>query len=121
MLVPFLPDDQKLLAALRSPRAAITHFGKRAAEHGVESIQGDLLKSAIQRAIAANRTDLLEFVFHLGPDARLFRILLPEGRFYPVISQRNVAMTLYPHSYVDRVRSQRQHRKRKFGNRNWAR
>ncbi|MBV1929473.1 MAG: hypothetical protein KUG81_08190 [Gammaproteobacteria bacterium] len=117
MLTPFLPDDPKLRAALAAPRAPLTHFGERAVEYGIESIQGDLLKNAVQRAIAAERFEAIEFVFRMGEAARLYRILLPEGRFYPVISNRGVAMTIYPHSYVDRVRGFRKYCKRKFGKR----
>jgi hypothetical protein len=94
----------------------VTHFGQRAAERGVDSIPGDLLKWAIERAVGEGREDLVEPVFLICSDSRLFRVMLPEGVFFPVIKGR-VAVTIYSAEMVRQLRRARRRRKREQGRR----
>lgn len=102
---------------LGAPGAPRSHFGARALQRGVVSIHGDLLKWAVERALDLGRADLVEFVFAIDADGRLFRIMLPEGLFYPVISPGGTAMTIYCAAQVRRLREVRKSRLRKTGSR----
>lgn len=94
----------------------VTHFGKRAAERGVDSIPGDLLKWAIEQAVGEGREDMVEPVFPICSKSRLFRVLLPEGVFFPVING-GVAVTIYSEEMVRQLRRARRWRKRNQGRR----
>lgn len=94
---------------------AKTHFGQRAAERGVNSIPGDVLKWAIERAVTAARHDLVEHVFDIDPATRVYRVILPEGVFYPVISRGGTAMTIYTQGMLRQVRNARRGRKQACG------
>lgn len=89
--------------------APVTHFGQRAAERGALAIPGDLLKWAVERAISEGREDLAEPVFSVDDaGARLYRVILPDGVFYPVVKGDGHAVTIYT---PDQVRSSRRARR----------
>lgn len=92
-----------------------THFGIRAAERGVSTLPGDLLKWVVERALFLDRGDLVELVFRIDQESRLFRIILPEGMFFPVVSQRGNAVTIYTTEMVRKARADRRWRLAKHG------
>lgn len=101
-----------------------THFADRAREFGVRSVNGDWLKYQIEKAIAAGRDDLVERVFKICEVSALYRVLLPEGPFYPVVryDTRNpadqlVIVTLYDTERMRATRAARGSRKRRKGTR----
>lgn len=109
MLVPILSVASEWTApdgvGFGPPR---THFGDRAAERGVRSIPGDLLKWAVEVSVAQGRTDLAEFVFAIDAQSLVFRVLLPEGPFYPIVTPAGRAVTIYSQSQLRNVRRSRQ-------------
>jgi hypothetical protein len=119
MLRPFLPG----VADMVPPPALfnstpLTHFGERAGQRGVCCIPGDLLKWAVERALFEGRQDVIEKVWDICPDTSLYRILLPEGAFYPVIRRDNgVAVTIYSQAEKSTSRLGRNLRKKHCGRR----
>jgi hypothetical protein len=118
MLRPFLDALEVWPCPAGIGGETVTHFGIRAAERGISSINGDLLKWYVERALAAGRDDLVERVRPICPEVTVFRIMLPEGPFYPVVRvRRGQARTIYTQ---DQMRTQRQvqrSRKRSSGSR----
>lgn len=100
-----------------------THFADRAREFGVQSVNGDLLKHQVERAITMGRLDMVERAFKICPVSSVYRIMLPEGLFYPVIRTNTrrpgasvVAVTLYDAERFKGTRRNRNSRKRNTGN-----
>lgn len=113
------PDPRRLTGSLGPARS---HFGQRAAERGIASVPGDALKLAVEWSVARQREDLAEPVFALADDgARVFRILLPEGPFYAIVSPAGVAVTLYDRAMLRRVRKGRRRKLRRGGRRKGSR
>lgn len=88
---------------------ATTHFGARAAERGFPSVPGDLLKWAVERAIAQGRDDITTLVWPICEKSTLYRIILPDGIAYPVI-RGGVAVTIYTPAQVRVMRAARRAR-----------
>ncbi len=96
----------------------ISHFGQRAAERGVASIHGDILQYLIHRALAEGRGDLIEQVRPLCDETMAFRVLLPEGCFYPLIKgDPPRAVTCYDQKQMRQVKLSQRWRRRKSGTR----
>jgi len=95
-----------------------THFADRAADRGVRSVPGHLLLWVVLEALRLERSDLVEPVFLLceGDGSFLYRVLLPEGVFYPVV-RNGAAVTLYSAAEVRVLRQRRRHRHRMVGRR----
>lgn len=95
-----------------------THFASRAENRGVKSIDGELLKWLVERALHEGRADLIEKVFDVCPATAIYRVLLPEGPFYPVVRQATLkARTLYSRDELRGQRFGRRMRKRLQGRR----
>lgn len=96
--------------------APVTHFGQRAAERGVASVHGDRLKWMVERALFEGRGDLIERVFQVCPETAAYRILLPEGPFYPIVRLRQgKARTIFDHAAIRDQRQGRRKRKKSSG------
>jgi len=95
---------------------AVTHFGIRAAQRGVQSVPGDWLKWAVERAITQGRDDLVERMFEIDDGSTLYRVILPDGPTHPVI-RNHVAVTVYSPKEVRALRQTRRWRKSMFGKR----
>lgn len=65
-------------------RKPLTHFGQRAAERGISSVDGDRLKGALEWAIRAGRDDLVSYVMDQQDGTAIYRFRVPEGVFYAV-------------------------------------
>lgn len=90
-----------------------SHFGRRAEGCGVNSVPGDLLRYLCQTALDQGRSDLIEHVFPLDSGSDLYRVILPEGLFFPVsradrVTGLPVIVTLYT---CDMARAARRERK----------
>jgi hypothetical protein len=96
--------------------AGQSHFAQRAVERGVSSVSGAVLFWLVDQALACHREDLLAPVFTLDCHSALYRILLPEGPFYPVIRMAR-PVTIYTQNQVRAVRHARRLRLRQYGQR----
>lgn len=94
-----------------------SHFGLRAIERGFVYRRGDVLKWAVERAVALGRDDLAEFVCNVDQKggSRIFRVLLPAGPAYPVIKRDGTAATIYSQDEIRGVKAARRFRRRHFG------
>lgn len=118
MLRPFLdvaqfwrvPDDARA-------RFLVTHFAQRAEERGVTCLPGWALHWAVCHAYETKRWDVIERVFSLKTGAAAWRILLPEGPFYPVITSDHRVVTIYSAELMRQVRAGRKGRLRRTGRR----
>jgi hypothetical protein len=99
---------------------ARSHFAERAAERGVTSIHGDLLKWAVEKAVADRRSDLAELVFSIDAVSRVFRVILPEGAFYPIIAPNGNCVTLFSAREIRQTRHARKGRLKRAGKRERA-
>ncbi len=97
-------------------RFGAAHFAIRAAERGVKSVPGHLLMWVVLEALARGRDDLVAPVFPIGDGSVLYRILLPEGPFYPVL-RGGRAVTIYSRREKRQQAAARKFRKRCFGTR----
>lgn len=96
MLRPFLdvaqfwrvPDDAR-------GQFGQTHFARRAEERGVTCLPGWALHWAVCHALRAGCSDVIERVFAMRNGSVIYRILLPEGAFYPVVNAAGVVTTIY--------------------------
>ncbi len=93
-----------------------THFAKRAAERGVRSVPGHLLLWMVLEAHRGGHADLIAKVWPICEESTAYRILLPEGAFYPVI-RGIAAVTIYNQDQIRMVRKARRLRKRMTGSR----
>lgn len=94
-----------------------THFAMRADERGIRSIPGHLLLWVVAEALRQDRTDLVAPVFLMSEASRAWRILLPEGCFYPVVRLGGCLVTIYTQAQIKNVRHARRQRKRMTGKR----
>ncbi|WP_291732311.1 hypothetical protein [Leisingera sp. F5] len=92
------------------------HFAARAGERGVRSIPGHLLMWVVLEARRLGRADLVERVYDMGDGATLYRILLPEGAYYPV-ARGDRLVTIYSPREKRQMAVNRRFRKRHFGTR----
>lgn len=120
MLVPLLQGLGKAPPEAMRDSLSQTHFAARAAERGVRSVPGWVLLWAVREALAGGRADLVEPVFQIRPGAMLYRILLDEGAFYPVVCD-GVPATIYTQAQARKHRHGRRLRKRQTGCRMQAR
>lgn len=118
MLKPFIPSVADMIppANLFTPEP-LSHFGRRARQRGVVSIPGDLLHWAVERALLEGRAHAIDLVFNICPTTAVYRILLPEGSFYPVVRDGSMAVTIYCQRQMQMVRKGRALRKKHQGNR----
>ena len=93
-----------------------THFSDQAAARGVRSVPAWTLLWLVREALEAGHSDLVEPVFDICPVSRLYRIILPEGAFYPVV-RAGVPVTLYTADMVRALRGTRRWSKRTTGRR----
>lgn len=72
------------------------HFAQRCIERGIHSVNPDVLRREIERAVADGRDDFVKFVCPTANGKhRIFRFLLPvEGPFYAVVSPDGRAITV---------------------------
>lgn len=118
MLRPFLdvaqfwrvPEDARA-------RFLVTHFAQRAEERGVKCLPGWALHWAVVHAFESAQWEILERVFTLKAGAAVWRILLPEGPFYPVITSDGRVVTIYTPDMMRQVRAGRKYHLRHRGRR----
>ena len=91
-----------------------THFAARAVERGVRSIPGHLLLWIIKEAIHLGRADLVSPVYALCDESTLYRVILPEGQFYPVVKD-GAPVTIYSATEKRKLQRSRRLRKRHTG------
>jgi hypothetical protein len=116
MLVPIL-DVAQNWAVPRDARARFsgTHFARRAAERGVTCLPGWALQWVVIESLDRHRSDLIAPVFDLNEGATAYRIILPEGCFYPVVRASGAVMTIYNQEMMRRVRRGRRARFKRTG------
>lgn len=115
MLVPLLEGARTWVVPPQTEAVfRATHFAQRATERGVVSVPGYLLAWLVCEALDTGRADLIEPVFRLDPEAVLYRVLLPEGAFYPVVRGAR-PVTLYTAAEKRNLRFTRRMRKRTTG------
>jgi hypothetical protein len=93
-----------------------THFAARCAERGVRSVPGYLLLWVVKEALDRGRDDLVAPVYAICEESTLYRILLPEGAFFPVI-RGGVPVTIYTAKEKQNLRRTRRMRRRHTGSR----
>ena len=97
--------------------APVSHVGQRALQRGVVSVPGDVLAWAISEAQGRGWSDCIEFVFDICPESAVYRILLPEGPFYPVIRCGDQLRTIFTQDQIRAMRRVRRLTKRRAGRR----
>jgi hypothetical protein len=97
-------------------RFGACHFAIRAGQRGVQSIPGALLMWVVLEALEHGRSDLVEWVYDVGDGSALYRILLPEGAFFPVLRGGRL-VTIYSAREKRDMAAARRFRKRCFGTR----
>ena len=99
------------------------HFDQRAAERGVTSLPGYVLLAVCEAALAARREDMIEKVWPICPASSCYRVLLPEGAFYP-IWRGGRFRTIYSADEIRKARDERRRAKKSHGRRmrsgSWA-
>ena len=100
---------------------AETHFAARAVERGaVETqAQGAALKWLVEECVRSGRAGLAAHVFDICDRASIYRIRLPRGVFFAVVSRDRapVAMTIYTRAEIRAHRAGRRRRLRLRGRR----
>ena len=70
----------------------------------------------VKEALRLGRDDMVEWVYDVGDGAALYRILLPEGAYYPVVRNSRLVTVFSAHEKRGQA-SNRKFRKRCFGTR----
>lgn len=117
MFAPILEAAQEWVApGVDQENLSRSHFARRCADRGVASLPGWVVHWMVLEALARGREDLLEPVYNLSKGAVLYRVLLPDGPFFPVVRD-GVPVTIYSVTEKRDLRFIRRRRKRRKGTR----
>ena len=87
-----------------------SHFAQRARERGIASVDGEVLRNTLRRAVINSNGELIEVVFSVGKGRKIWRFQVAEGVFYAVINdETNDPITVITQAQMKRYRQIRRH------------
>ncbi|MFG6535542.1 hypothetical protein ACGYK5_17090 [Sulfitobacter sp. 1A16787] len=108
-------DPVAVLARIGPPKS---HFGQRAAERGIQSVPGDVLRLAVRWAVQNDRIEYVERMFRLPSGVVAYRFRVVEGLYFALVGTDGIPVTLYTADMLAEVRLARKVHKRAGRRRN---